>query len=101
MAKRSPTALSMDFLNKSGYVCQVAEKWIPGANMRKDMFDFGDILAYHPMHGIALVQTTTAHNMEARRQKILASPHYAGWKRAGGKIILHGWGKNGCEGGLL
>lgn len=101
MKKQSPMQLSLDFLNKCGYVCQIVEKWNSFAGIRQDCFGFGDILAYHSLHGIALVQTTTAKNMNARQKKILASPHYMGWKRAGGKIILHGWGKNGCEGGQL
>lgn len=103
MAKRSPTWLSLDFLNKCGWVCQIVEKRlpIPGKFVTQDCFGIADILAYHPRHGIALIQTTTAHNMEARRKKILASPHFQRWKDAGGHFILHGWGKKGCEGGEL
>jgi hypothetical protein len=103
VSAKSPTALSLDFLNKCGYVCHIVEKRlpIPGKHITQDCYGIADILAYHSRHGIALVQTTTAHNMEARRRKILASPHFEGWKRAGGKFILHGWGKNGCEGGWL
>lgn len=99
--KLSPTQLSLDFLNKCGYACAIVEKWNAHAKIRQDLFGFADIIAYHPLHGIVLVQTTTAHNMKAREKKILASPHFEGWKRAGGKVVLHGWGKNGCEGGLL
>jgi hypothetical protein len=101
--KKSPTVLSLDFLNKCGWTCQIVEKWNSFASIRQDCFGFGDILAYKtwPKPQIALIQTTTAKNINARRAKILASPHYPGWKRAGGIVILHGWGKNGCEGGEL
>ena len=97
VSKKSPMSLSLDFLNKSGWTCAIGEKWIPGANVRKDLFGFGDILAYHPVLGIALVQTTTAANMSARRKKIEVSPHFAPWKRCGGRVLLHGWSDKGFK----
>lgn len=99
MSKKSPMSLSLDYLNKLGYSCQIVERWIPGANIRQDCFGFADILAYHKstLLGIALVQTTSAANFMARRTKILRNPHREPWHRAGGHIWLHGWGEKGLR----
>jgi hypothetical protein len=90
-------SLSLDYLNKLGWTCQIVEKWIPGANVRQDAFGFGDILAYHMTSGICLVQTTTWGNFNARKAKIDVSPHKPLWKCAGGRILLHGWGDKGLK----
>lgn len=95
MSKKSPTQLSLDYLNKQGMTCAIVEKWNAAAGVRQDCFGFADILAYGREKGvlnIMLVQTTTASNFLARKAKILTSPHYRGWTNAGGRVILHGWG---------
>ena len=92
---RSPTQLSLDFLNKSGWTCQIVEKWNAHAKIRQDCFGFGDILAYR--YGIVLVQTTSWSNFSTRRQKIIASTHCRGWLAAGGRIWRHGWGPKGLR----
>ena len=98
--------LSLDYLNKCGFTCQIVEHWNAFARIRQDCFGFGDILCYGVARestgesgrvGIALVQTTTDHNFEARYRKIAASPHFKPWKRAGGRVFLHGWGKKGLR----
>jgi hypothetical protein len=96
--------LSLDYMNKRGYVCHIVEKWIPGANVRKDAFGFGDILAYGKatwndgfIGGIILVQTTSWNNFSARKTKILNSPHLSGWCQAGGRVFLQAWGAKGLR----
>ncbi len=96
MAK-SPMQLSLDYLNKSGWTCEIVEHWNAFAKVRKDCFGFGDILAYRSAGGIALVQTTSWSNFNARRKKILDSPHKRGWFLANGKVCLHGWGPKGLR----
>ena len=97
--KRSPTALSMDYLNKGGWVCHIVEKRlpIPGKHITQDCYGIADILAYNSRHGVALVQTTSWNNFLARRAKVTASAHLEGWKRAGGLFLLHGWGPKGLR----
>lgn len=91
-------SLSLDYLNKCGWTCQIVERWIPGANVRSDAFTFGDVLAYHQGKGlIALVQTTNQTHFSERKMKILDCPHRKGWKAAGGKIYVHAWGPNGLR----
>ena len=96
MSKKSPTQLSLDYLNKSGYTCAIVEHWNAFAGIRQDVFGFADLLAYG-RNGIALIQTTSQNNFEARKKKVLASPHLAGWKKAGGFVLVHGWGKDGLR----
>jgi len=97
MAKKSPMQLSLAYLNQSGYTCQIVEHWNAFARKRMDCFGFGDILAYKPQCGIALVQTTSWPNFSARKLKILTSPHYQGWRKAGGRILLQAWGNKGLR----
>lgn len=100
MSKKSPMSLSLEYLNKLGWTCQIVEKRlpIPGKFITQDCFGFGDILGYHKGNGwIALFQTTSWANFTARRNKIGASPHYMGWKLANGRIWLHGWGDKGLR----
>lgn len=114
MSKKSPMQLSLDYLNKCGFTCQIVERRlpIPGKHVTQDCFGFGDILAYMPEERfdgmnpnpafinpgrIALVQTTSWTNFTTRKHKILRGPHFEGWKRAGGRIFLHGWGDKGLR----
>lgn len=97
MAKASPMQLSLAYLNKLGYTCQIVEHWNAFARKRFDCFGFGDILAFHRQKGIALIQTTSWSNFSVRKVKILTSPHYEGWKLADGKILVHGWGPKGLR----
>jgi|SRR5712664_2965408 len=108
----SPTQRSLKHLREQGWTACVVEKWIPQIKRRKDVFGFGDLLAIRvwdmTLNGehtdltvkreIALVQTTSLNNMAARRDKIMAIPEAAYWKRSGGMILLHGWAKRGPRG---
>ena len=97
--KPSPMELSLDYLGKCGYQCQIVERRlpIPGKHITQDCFGIADILAYKPCAGqatggIVLVQTTSWGHFSHRKAKILKSPHHAPWKRSGGHICLHAWG---------
>jgi hypothetical protein len=48
----------------------VVERWIPGANVRKDLFGFIDIVAVDQEAETWGIQVTTAHNVNARIEKI-------------------------------
>lgn len=94
--KKSPMELSLDYLRKGGWTCQIVEHWNAFAKVRQDCFGFGDILAFRTGY-IILVQTTSWDHVSHRRVKIQASPHYEGWKKAGGHIAIHGWGDKGLK----
>lgn len=109
MSKSSPMQLSLDYLNKKGYTCEIVEHWNHFGMVRKDCFGFGDILAYRKafldigvypaklIANIVLVQTTSWSNFTARMHKVRTSPHCRGWKAAGGRILLHAWGPKGLR----
>jgi hypothetical protein len=90
MASKSPTQLSLAKLREEGYIVDVVERWIPGANIRKDLYGFIDILALKGKETLA-VQTTSAGNMSARCKKIADHENVGAVREAGWTIHVHGW----------
>ena len=88
--KASPTQRSLEHMRKLGYACDVVEKWIPGANIRKDLFGCIDILCLGP-EGTVAVQATSGTNVSARVNKIAESEHVGAMRKAGWKLLVHGW----------
>ena len=117
----SPTQRSLQYLRKSGYVCQVVEHWVamrgagqrPGAGIRRDLFGFIDILALLDGQVLA-VQCTAKSGVSARLRKITGrqrlpddpeerakAEEAAAWfercvrecLKAGWTIAVHGWEK--------
>ncbi len=88
----TPTGRTLTLLRAEGYVCCVAEAWLPHVHRRRDLFGFADVAAVHPrLSGPLLVQTTTAAHLSTRRKKVCESAAARLWLRAGGRIQLHGW----------
>ena len=94
----SPAQRSLKILRSRGLTCAIVERWNPYAKIRQDLLGFGDILAIGVELGIALVQTTSGSNHDARKDKIRAEPRAQNWKDAGGVIVLHSWAKRGARG---
>ena len=93
----SPTARSLAFLRRNGWCAAVVEKWLPQANLRQDVWGFGDVLAAHPGDRVVmLVQVTTIDHVAHRLTKARSKPELAAWLRAGGVFEIHGWV---CRGG--
>lgn len=91
----SNTVRSTKLLEAEGWVVDTVERWIPGANIRKDLFGFGDLFAIHAGTGDTLiVQTTSKSNISSRINKIIASPFLPIVRKAGIRIEAHGWGKS-------
>lgn len=88
----SPTSRSLAHLRQLGYLADVVERWIPGANIRRDLFGFGDVLAIRPGE-VLLVQVTTGAHLAHRLAKIAASPLAAAVRASGIRICVHGWRK--------
>jgi len=86
----SPTQLSLKLLREQGWLVDVVEKWIPGANIRKDLYGFGDLLCIKGKDTL-IVQTTTASNMLARINKIADHENVGKVREAGWAIHVHGW----------
>jgi carbonic anhydrase len=91
MAK-SPTQLSLEKLRADGWLAEVVEKWIPRANIRKDLWGWTDIVALKDGQTLA-VQTTSYSNISARVNKITESDTIAEVRKANWSVEVHGWRK--------
>ena len=92
----SPTALTLRYLRRSGYLAEIVERWIPGANIRKDLFSVGDIMAATVDLPPLLVQCTSLSNVSARLAKARACPGLAVWLKTGhARFWIIGWAKVG------
>ncbi len=88
----SPTQRSLKLLREQGWTAEVVERWIPGANIRKDLFGFVDILAISGNETLA-VQCTSYANVSSRVKKIAESDLVGIVRDAGWEIQVHGWRK--------
>ena len=98
-SKRSPSAMSKSYMEDCGYHVETVERWIPGANIRKDLFGFGDLLCVPIKHALtlhkpAIIQCTSASNFSARVKKVndseligIVLEHFDVW--------VHGWKSDG------
>jgi hypothetical protein len=89
----SPTARTLAKLRKEGWLPWVVEKWIPGANIRSDLFGFIDVLAIRGTETLG-VQSTSRSNVASRVKKIAEHENVARVREAGWAIVVHGWAKN-------
>lgn len=89
----SPTQRSLAHLRKLYPLVQVVEKWIPQARKRVDLYGIIDILCVSDSE-IAGVQATSGTNVAARVSKIAESPATPVLRKAGIRILVHGWRKN-------
>jgi len=88
----TPSARSLALLKAEGFTVDTVERWIPGANVRRDLFGCFDLLAIRDTQTLA-VQVTTGSNLAARRRKLLASALLPRVLAAGWCLELHGWAK--------
>ena len=91
--KTSPTQLSLAHLRKTCDLVEVVEKWNSFVKIRQDLFGIIDILALRGNETIA-VQSTSWGNTKSRIDKMSESPNIAAIRKAGWKILVHGWKKN-------
>lgn len=69
-ANQSPSAALREYLDVMGFMSQRVEQWIPGANVRKDLFGFIDVVAISPEGETYGIQVTTASHVKERIKKI-------------------------------
>lgn len=91
----SPTQRSLEEMRKRGYLADVVERWIPGANIRKDFAGFVDILCIHKERAgdVVGVQATSGSNVAARVDKIINHENVGAVRKGGIRILVHGWVK--------
>ena len=91
----SPTQRSLEHLRKGGYLPAVVEKWNMHARIRQDLFGFIDVLAVKDGETLA-VQATSDSNVSSRVAKIASeelAEKVAAVRKAGWRIVVHGWRK--------
>ena len=89
----SPTQRTLAELRKRGYLAAVVERWNPHAMCRQDLFGLIDVIGLREGETIA-VQTTTGSNVADRVQKIADSDKVGLIRKAGWRVVIHGWRKN-------
>ena len=88
----SPTQRTLKRYRELGYHCEVTEKWIPGANIRKDLWGFCDILCLKGEEVLA-VQACHYTDISKRVAKITNSDHVDKVREANIGIEVIGWHK--------
>jgi hypothetical protein len=90
----TPTQLTLRHLRQEGWpLVEVVERWIPGANIRRDLFGFIDVIAVHENGSVLAVQTTSSGHVADRIRKITDHPNLPHVRQAGWLIHVHGWRK--------
>ena len=88
----STTQLTLRELRKRGYTADVVERWVMGANVRKDLWGFIDVLALNGKEIVA-VQATSYENVSARVKKMTDHENLPKVREAGITILIWGWRK--------
>jgi hypothetical protein len=88
------TARSKWLLEGDGYKVAIVEHYNGFTKRKHDLFGCIDILAIGAGETIA-VQVTSKSNMSSRRHKIQDSDAYPEMVRAGWRVQIHGWHKEG------
>ena len=89
----SPTQRTLAALRADGWHAEIVERWIPGANIRKDLWGFADIICLRNGSVPLAVQCTSASNVAARVKKITESPLLPMVRAANIAIEVWGWRK--------
>ena len=92
-----PSQRTIQKLKKEGWLVASVEKYNSFIHQRFDLYGFIDILAIKGKETLA-IQATSTGNINARIEKIKASPNYEIVKRAGWRIEVYGWSKKGAKG---
>lgn len=93
----TPTQRSLKLLRDAGYTPGIVEKFNAYAKVRQDFLGGIDIIAIKEGE-ILGVQTTSDTHVADHIAKILAEPRILLWLQAGGRMVVHGWGKKGPRG---
>ena len=88
----SPTARSLAYLRKQGYITQVVEKFNTFSHKRIDLFNCIDVVAICNWKlGVLGVQVTTRGHLPERVRKCEKEPMMKAWLLAGNRLEVHGW----------
>lgn len=91
----TPTSRTLDALRGDGWIVEVVERWIPGANIRRDFLGVGDVLAMRA-DALLLVQCTSDANISARISKAKIEPRLRTWLADPSRgFEVWGWSRRG------
>jgi len=88
----SPTQRSLAEMRKRGYFCQVVEKYNSFTKTRNDFAGFIDVLCLGDDEVVG-VQATSGDNVSKRVAKITDHENVGHVRKAGIRILVHGWRK--------
>lgn len=101
----SPTARTIQWAKKKGWVAGITEKWNPFAHIRQDLFNMIDVLIMRPKTrsewprwGLDAYQITSGSNAASRVTKLLANPNLKRWVLTGNDIYVASWERQGPHG---
>ena len=92
----TPTQRSLKALREAGWIVDVCERFIPGAGVRRDLFNVADLCAIRQGEKPLLVQVTSTGVAE-RVRKIQAHPQLDTLCSCF-TIEVHGWRKSAKNG---
>lgn len=88
----TPTQRTLKEMRKRGYLAQVTEHWVPVVRIRRDLFGFIDVLCIAEGQVVG-VQATSGSNVASRVTKIAEHENTPIVRKAGIRILVHGWRK--------
>ena len=95
----SPTARTLAYLRKQGFIAQVVEKYNMFSKKRIDLFGCIDIVAIrNDIQGVLGIQVTSRGNIQDRVKKCKEEDKMRVWLAAGNQLQVHGWGLMGKKG---
>lgn len=91
----TPTQRTIRELKNLGRECAIAEKWIPGANIRRDLFGIIDVVALDPERGVVGIQSTgSAFSQHYQKLTVECYQNTFNWlSTPGASLELWGWRK--------
>ena len=89
----SPTQRSLAYLRDQGYLPWIVEHWCHFSRKRMDLWGFADLLCVRDGEVLA-VQVTSGSNVSARAKKIAENEHVGTVRKAGVRVLIHGWRRN-------
>jgi len=90
----SPTQRTLKAMRERGYFCQVVEKFNSFTRTRNDFAGFIDVLCLGD-NEIVGVQSTSDDHVSHRIAKISEHENVGIVRKAGIRILVHGWRKKG------
>lgn len=91
MTATSPMQRSLAYLRERYPLVDVVEKWNPYAKVRKDLWGIADLVCVGD--DILAVQTTSGSNLASRVRKVTESAALPVLRKAGIRVVCHGWAK--------